>query len=192
MHQLAERPRMMPGDYLAWERLQSDKHEYHLGEVRLMAGGSVRHNYLAAAILAELRSTLRAQGCSVMTSDQRVAAPRGERYVYPDATVVCGAVVLEEGTTDVLVNPTIVVEVLSPSTERYDRGPKWLAYQALPCLTDYVLVSQDEALVEHYARAEGGVFQYRAHGPGGTLVLSNGASMAVDAIYAGAFELPGA
>lgn len=127
-----------------------------------------------------------------MNSDQRVAAPRGERYVYPDVTVVCGSVVLEEGTTDVLTNPTIVVEVLSPSTEGHDRGPKWLAYQALPSLTDYVLVSQDEALVEHYARVEGGVFQYRAQGPGGTLVLSSGASIAVDAIYAGAFELPAA
>ena len=178
---------MSAEQYLEWERLQTSKHEYHSGTVFAMAGGSPRHNFLAAAITGELRSALSSSDCRVLSSDQRISARRGERYVYPDAVVVCGRIELEA--SDVLSNPTVVVEVHSSSTEGYDRGGKWALYQALSSLTDYVLMSQDALRIEHFRRKEDGGWHYEVVGAAQDLVLANGARLSVDAIYRGAFEL---
>ncbi|MFO0756613.1 MAG: Uma2 family endonuclease [Byssovorax sp.] len=180
---------MSAAEYLAWERLQPRKHEYHLGEIFAMAGGSPRHNFLSSAMGAELRSALRGKGCHVLSSDQRIEAKAGERYVYADAVVTCGELRMQPGTTDVLANPTIIVEVLSKSTEAYDRGEKWDAYQRLPSLTDYLLVSQAAAQIEHYQREPGGSWRYRLYEAGQVVTLSNGAAFALDAVYEGAFDL---
>jgi Uma2 family endonuclease len=180
--------RMSAGQYLEWEREQSDKHELHDGEVYAMAAGSPRHNLLSSAIAAELRAATRDRGCHVLSSDQRIAVPPGERYVYADAVVVCGALQTEPGASDVLVNPTTVVEVLLPSTEAHDRGVKWEAYQRLPSLTDYLLVAQGQVRVEHYRR-EADAWRYQVLVAGDAIVLANGARVDVDAIYAGVFEL---
>ena len=182
---------MSPEDYLQWERSQLDRHEFHHGEVFAMAGGSARHNYLSSAVGAELRAALRRRGCHVLSADQRISAAAGERYVYADAVVACGGLRMEPGTTDVLANPAIVVEVLSNSTANYDRGDKWDAYQRLPSLTDYLLVSQQAVAIEHYHREGDGSWRYRRLDAGATLTLRDDASIAVDAIYEGAFELPG-
>src|SRR5690349_19797526 len=99
--------KMSAADYLAWERSQLDKHEYHFGEVFAMAGGSPRHNFLSGAMVAELRAALRGKGCHVLTSDQRISAEEGQRYVYADSVVVCGPMKTEPGTSDVLANPRI-------------------------------------------------------------------------------------
>jgi Uma2 family endonuclease len=187
----AETRRMTAAEYLAWEREQPSKHEFHLGEVFAMAGASHRHNVLAGAMIIELGVALRGKGCHVLTSDERVSAKEGERYVYPDAVVVCGSLLSETGTKDVLANPTVIVEVLSRSTEAYDRGEKWEAYQRLASLTDYVLVSQSAARVEHYRREADGSWRYREHGPGERVTLANGAVVPVDAVYEGAFEVEG-
>jgi len=181
--------RMTAAEFLAWEREQDAKHEFHRGEVFLMAGGSPRHNYLSAAVTAELRAAVRGGDCRVLSSDQRIAASPGERYVYADAVVVCGAVELEAAGGDVLANPSVVVEVLSPSTERFDRGGKWEAYQRRSSLTDYLLVSQHDTRVEHFQRADG-AWRYRVYGPGDVVGLSDGATLEVDAVYEGAFDLP--
>lgn len=183
--------RMTAQEYLQWERAQPDKHEFHAGEVYLMAGGSLRHSFLAGAVVAELRAALRGKGCHVMTSDQRIAAPIAKRYVYADAAVPCGEVRTDPEASDVLVNPSIVVEVLSQSTETYDRGDKWTAYQQLGSLTDYLLVAQSAVRIEHYQREAAGAWRYRVLQSGGTVTFSNGASLSVDAIYEGAFDLPG-
>lgn len=180
---------MSAAEYLAWEREQPEKHEFHFGEVFAMAGGSPRHNLLAARAGIVLDAALRGRGCHVLSSDQRIAAAEGKRYVYADCVVACGPVQLEEGTSDVLASPTILVEVLSKSTERYDRGDKWDAYQRLPSLTDYLLVAQGVVRVEHFRR-DGDGWRYTMHEAGGAVVLANGAAVAVDAIFEGAFELP--
>lgn len=190
MGRVAERTGLSAADFLRWEREQQGRHEYFGGEVFAMAGGSIRHNALSARVIAALQSGLPA-GCNVLTSDQKVGVSAGERYVYPDVTVVCGEVRLEPGTTDVLSNPTIVVEVLSASTEQYDRGLKWEGYQRLPSLTDYILVSQAEARIEHFRRSADGAWVYRSSGVSEQVTLTNGARLAVDATFAGAFELPG-
>lgn len=181
--------RMSPSEYLAWERDQPDKHEYHEGEVFAMAGGSPRHNYLSARVASRLDSALSGRGCHVLSSDQRIAAGE-ERYVYADGVVVCGGLRLAPGTTDVLANPSILVEVFSTRTERYDRGDKWQAYQRLASVSDYLLVAQRTARVEHFRRAPDG-WHYAEHGSGATIALANGATLDVDAIYDGAFDLPG-
>lgn len=182
---------MTASEFLAWEREQVDKHELHDGEVLAMAGGSVRHNALAAAIVGELRAALRGTGCVVLTSDQRIAPRRKQRYVYPDVSVVCGARELEEGTNDVLANPGVVVEVLSKSTERRERGEKWEGYRRIPSLTDYVLVSQSRTLLEQFQRQKDGSWRYAVAEAGEKLSLANGAVLGVDAIYDGVMALEG-
>jgi Uma2 family endonuclease len=182
---------MSAAEYLEWERQQPGKHELHHGEAFAMAGGSPRHNLLSSAAASELRAATRGKGCVVLSSDQRIAAQPGERYVYADAVVVCGDVRTEPGTTDVLANPTVIVEVLSRSTETFDRGEKWEAYQRLPSLTDYLLFAQSQVRVEHYHREADGSWRYRVLEAGDTLTLANAASVGVDAIYDGAFALDG-
>ena len=188
---VAERSALSAAEYLDWERQQPVRHEFFRGEVFAMAGGSVRHNALCARAIAQLDSVLRARGRVLLTSDQRVGIAAGERYVYPDVSVVCGPVLVEAGTSDVITNPTVLVEVISGSTEQYDRGQKWEGYQRLASLTDYVLVSQAEARIEHFRRGDGGVWIYRAAGPGERVALSAGADLIVDALFDGVFALPG-
>jgi len=142
-------------------------------------------------MIAELRTGLRGQGCHVLTSDQRIAAEPGRRYVYADAVVVYGPMKTEPGTSDVLANPRILVEVLSRSTETYDRGEKWEAYQRLVSLSDYLLVAQTSVRVEHYQREADGSWRYRVMTAGDTVTLAHGATVAIDAVYEAAFELAG-
>jgi Uma2 family endonuclease len=190
MGRVAAHSRLTPAEYLAWEREQIDKHEYHAGEVFAMAGGSPRHSWIAGNVQSVLKRKLDDR-CFTFTSDQRIMFDDGRRYVYPDVSVVCGPVVLQDGASDVVVNPTILIEVLSSTTEQYDRGLKWEGYQRLGSLTDYLLVAQHEARIEHYLRAPDRGWFYRAHGAGERIGLGNGAQLDVDAIYARAFELPG-
>lgn len=155
-----------------------------------MAGGSMRHNALCARIIETLGTQLRGR-CIVLTSDQRVVSAHRERYVYPDVSVVWGPVVAEPGTGDVLANPMILVEVLSESTEQYDRGLKWEGYQRIESLTDYVLVSQSHRRIEHFRRDRTRTWLYQVAGDGERIVLSNDAVLDVDAIFAGVLELSG-
>lgn len=115
-----------------------------------MIRARLRHDALSSNVNAALHAALHGRGCIVLSSDQRVGMTAGERYVYPDVTVVCGAIALVAGTNDVVANPTVLVEVLSSSTEQYDRGLKWEGYQRIESLTDYVLVSQSEPRLEHF------------------------------------------
>jgi Uma2 family endonuclease len=191
MGRVAERSKLTAAEYLAWEREQPVKHEFFHGEVFAMAGGSPRHNALGMSVGAELRALLRPRGCSVLSSDQRLGFPPDARYVYPDVTVICGAPVFQPGTNDVSTNPSILVEVLSSSTEEYDRGMKWAGYQRIASMTDYLLVAQTEARIEHFRRNADGSWTYRAAGPGEQIALTGGGSFAVEAVYAGAFDVPG-
>lgn len=179
-------PKMSPVEYLAWERTQPCKHQYLDGEVFAMAGGSLRHNRLCARVVARLD----APPCAALTSDQKVFVPATGNYVYPDATVICGAVQVHPVSSDVLENPRVVVEVLSKSTEEHDRGDKWQGYRSITSLTDYVLVSQRLPRLELFSRQADGSWNYRVAGPGEKLTLTTGTELIVDDLYEGAFELP--
>jgi Uma2 family endonuclease len=111
------------------------------------------------------------------------------RYDDPDVSIVCGGLEIEAN--DVLLNPTILVEVLSGTTEQYDRGLKWEGYQRIASLADYVLVSQTEPRIEHYRRMADGSWTYRAAGPRERVTLSTGADLMVEEVFAGVLELPG-
>lgn len=187
MTRVAERSRVSAAEYLAWEREQRAKHEFFHGEVFAMAGGSQRHNFLSGRVHNALSVALGT--CFVFPSDQRIGMEASERYVYPDVSVVCGKTQSEPGAKDVIVNPTILVEVVSTSTEQYDRGDKWEGYQRIASLTDYLLVSQTHVRIEQFQRSAAG-WTYRAYGSGERIKLANGAELEVDAIFAGAFELP--
>jgi Uma2 family endonuclease len=185
---VATRLRMTADEYLAWERDQPEKHEFFKGEVFAMAGASPRHNALCVNVAAILSAALRPRGCTTLSSDQRVGYEAHARYSYPDISVVCGRLEVEHN--DVL-NPQVLVEVLSGSTESYDRGSKWDGYQRIESLQDYVLVSQGHARIEHFQRAADGTWTYRSAAAGGSITLSNGAILVVDELFAGVFELPG-
>ena len=155
----AAHTRLTPEEYIAFERkaLPDGKiirHEYINGELIAMSGASRAHNLIAGNIFGELRAQLRGSGCETYMSDMRVSTPTTTSYFYPDVVVVCEEPRFEDDVFDTLLNPIILVEVLSPSTEVYDRREKFAHYRQLPSLQEYVLVAQDEVLVEHYRREE--------------------------------------
>ncbi len=143
-----------PHEYLAIERQNEFKSEYWQGEIFAMAGASEAHNLIALNVGAELRAQLKGKPCRVYPSDMRVRIPRTPSYRYPDAIVVCGKPEFEDDKRDTLLNPTVIVEVLSPSTELYDRGAKFREYRTIDSLQEYLLLSQDKALIERYVRQE--------------------------------------
>jgi Uma2 family endonuclease len=144
-----------PAEYLALERASTARHEYLDGFVYAFAGGSPEHSAIAANIIASLVAQLHDRPCQAFTSDLKVATGPDDLFSYPDASVVCGELQFYDAERDVITNPSVVVEVLSPTTEAYDRGREFAKYQHLVSLTDYVLVAQDTARVEHYVRQPG-------------------------------------
>jgi len=141
-------------EYLALERQAPSKSEYFDGEIFAMSGASRRHNLIALNIGAELRDQLKQRPCEVYTSDMRVKISRTGLYTYPDVVVVCEDPVFEDADVDTLLNPTVLVEVLSKSTEDYDRGGKFEHYRTLTSLQEYLLVAQERCHVVHYIRQQ--------------------------------------
>lgn len=157
------RPRMSAEDYLALERRSETRSEYLDGKIFAMTGTSERHNLLAGNLYTAFRTQLRPRGCRVYFSDMRVKVSVTGLYTYPDLVVVCDKPQFEDAEVDTLLNPKVVVEVLSKSTEDYDRGTKFVHYRTLPSLTEYLLVSQDQIHVEHYMRESGGWLLTETH-----------------------------
>lgn len=139
-------------EYLALERAAEYKSEFYAGEIFAMAGASEAHNLIVANIVGELRSQLKGRPCKTYPSDMRLKVPPTGLYTYPDVMVVCGKSLLDDEEQDTLLNPTLIIEVLSPSTESADRGSKSGHYRKLESLQEYLLVSQTNPHVEHYSR----------------------------------------
>lgn len=190
MPRVAVRSGVTAAEFLDWEREQATRHEYWNGEIFDMAGGSPRHAALSSRVARALSASPGGKDCEVFSSELQLGLP-GDRYVYGDVTVVCGEVQLQRGSEATVENPSVVVEVLSKSTEEYDRGFKWDGYRRLASLTDYVLVSQAVARIEHFLRRPDGSWIYRVAEAGGRITLSNGAVLDVDGLFAGVFEIPG-
>ncbi|HEX2906142.1 MAG TPA: Uma2 family endonuclease [Phototrophicaceae bacterium] len=145
-----ERP-MTPEEYLAFDRASEIKHEYYDGEIVAMTGAKKNHNLVAMSTGAALYSQLRQRPCEIYPSDMRVKTGDGQ-YTYPDISLVCGESVFEDDRDDTLLNPLVIIEILSPSTETYDRGRKFQHYRTLASLQEYLLIAQDSVRVEHYTR----------------------------------------
>jgi Uma2 family endonuclease len=176
-------------DFLAWEKSQGGRHEFFRGEIFAMAGGSPRHAALSARIARALGVAL-GRECEVFSSDLQLGVDDAH-YVYADATVVCGPLKIQPGTSGVVENPSIVVEVLSESTEQYDRGLKWEGYRNMDSLTDYLLVSQRSATIEHYRRDPDGSWRYSALDDRARVKLTGGGEIEVAAVFDGVFTLAG-
>ena len=145
---------LTPEEYLARERKALTKSEYRNGRIYAMPGASRAHNLIVANTLVEIHLQLRNRSCEVYPSDMRVKVSTAGLYTYPDVVVVCDEPQFDDTHFDILLNPTVLIEVLSPSTAAYDRGEKFASYQKLDSLCEYVLVSQDRVRVEHYLRQD--------------------------------------
>ena len=141
-----------PEEYIALERKAHFKSEYFDGHIIAMSGASSKHNLITGDIFYGLYPQLIGHGCDIFISDMRVRPSLGDAYFYPDVVVVCGEPEFEDDTFDTLLNPIVIVEVLSPSTEAYDRGEKFTRYKHIASLQEYLLVSQDKVSVEHHRR----------------------------------------
>jgi Uma2 family endonuclease len=148
--------KLTPEEYLAFERKAEYKSEYIDGEIVAMTGASRQHNLIAANISDEIGRQLKRRRCERYVSDMRVRVPSTRFYTYPDVVVVCGEPEFEDDYLDTLLNPTLIVEVLSESTERYDRGRKFGFYRTIESLAEYLLVAQDECRVEQYLKQKDG------------------------------------
>jgi Uma2 family endonuclease len=152
MASVSEFPRFTPEQYLALERKASFKSEYNNGFIWAMAGASDEHNTISMNLAGGIWSQLKGRPCKVYGSDMRVCVNPSGLYTYPDVTAVCGERKFLEDKRDTLLNPTMIAEVLSPTTEAYDRGGKFAQFRRLPSLHEYVLIAQDEVLVERCKR----------------------------------------
>jgi Uma2 family endonuclease len=148
-------PRLTPEQYLQAERAAETRSEYYQGHVYAMSGGSYQHGQIIMNFGGELRAALKKRACSVCASDLRVRVSPDGLYTYPDVVVICGDPRFADDQRDTLLNPTLIVEVLSPSTEAYDRGFKSAQYRTIESLEEYVLVSQVEPRVEVFRRQPG-------------------------------------
>ena len=162
---------LSPEEYLSTERRAEFKSEYVDGVAYAMAGGSERHNLITANAIIALGVQLRDRPCRVYPGDLKVRLPNSRRFFYPDFSVVCGETQFADEERDVILNPVLIVEVLSDSTEAFDRGRKFSSYQQIESLREYLLVSQGEFMVEHYLRQEAGWFYTRTAGLDAALVL---------------------
>ena len=153
-----------PEEYLEIERRAEYKSEYFAGEMFAMAGGTGPHNLIAGHIIGQLEQQTRQQPCRVFTSDMRVQVMETGLYTYPDVSALCGEPRYLDKAQDVLLNPSVIVEVLSPSTEAYNRGRKFEHYQTIESLAEYLLVASDRMHADLFTRGADGLWVLRSAG----------------------------
>ena len=170
-------------EYLALEAVAEIRHEFTGGQIVAMAGAELAHNQIVHNLHGELTAALGDRPCHVLGSDQRVHVEATGEYFYPDVLVTRLEPRLVDPEPRSLLNPQLIVEVLSETTERYDRGDKWLAYRTIPSLTDYVMVSSIRREAEHYQRLPDGSWTLRPPQRDGELVLASGIILQVNRLY---------
>lgn len=174
-----------PEEYLAAERLSETRSEYLDGGVCPTTGGTANHIRIVSNITTELNTQLRGRRCDVFPIDMKVRLPDSQKFFYPDVAVVCGELQYHDDRKDIILNPVLIIEVLSPSTEAFDRGAKFQAYQTIESLKEYLLITRDTPRVEQYVRDEDGGWKYKSvAGLEGSLALpSVGCTLALGAVY---------
>ncbi|MEI6949157.1 Uma2 family endonuclease [Paraflavisolibacter sp. H34] len=174
-------------EYLEQERAATEKHEYYQGEVFAMSGARLQHNRIQMNFTGEARIRLRGKSCEVFGSDLRVHIPANTLFTYPDAVIVCGKPELLDEAFDTLLNPVVIVEILSRSTQSYDRGDKFMLYRAIPSLKEYVMIDSESIGIEHYSRQEDGTWLFaETKDPASVLqLLSLGISFPISLLYEG-------
>lgn len=162
--QLAHRLAVLsPDEYLEIERASDTRHEYVDGEIYAMAGESLAHSQICINIAGEIRRALKRSRCQALSPNMKVRAETRGMFAYPDLSIVCGEPVFHDLQRDVLLNPKVIIEVLSPSTQRYDQTKKFFRYRKeIPSLTDYILIYQDTAFIEHHEKQSDGRWVHNA------------------------------
>jgi Uma2 family endonuclease len=164
------KPLLTPEEYLAIERKSETKSEYFAGETFAMVGASKRHNLIAANIIRILGNQLLDRPCNVYPSDMRVKVSATGKYTYPDIVVACEEEIFDDAEKDTLLNPVVIIEVLSETTEAYDRGKKFEQYQYIESLTEYLLVAQEPYRIERYVRQSNREWRYSEYHQAGDVV----------------------
>ena len=180
-------PYISEAEYLQAQRQAQTKSEYLAGQVFAMAGAPRTHNTITLNLVGASRQRLRARGCSLFAIDIRVRIQDASAHFYPDVVIVCGQPQFEDEQEDNLLNPVVIVEVLSPSTEDFDRGEKFFAYRKLTSLREYLLVSQNKVCIEHFIRQPDGQWLKReyTHPEQVVHLESVGADLPVQTVYEG-------
>ncbi|MFM2302606.1 MAG: hypothetical protein RLZZ135_9 [Cyanobacteriota bacterium] len=177
-------PRFTPEEYFAWEEQQLEKHEFIGGEVYAMSGGTVNHSQIGVNVVSLLNSHLRGSGCKTLNSDCRVNIVNSTDYTYPDVSVTCDD--RDKNTTKYITYPCLIIEVLSDSTEAYDRGGKFRMYRQNPILQDYVLVSSEKMEIDLYRKTESGSWEIINYQVGDTIELKSvNLTFPIERIYEG-------
>jgi Uma2 family endonuclease len=143
-------------EYLETERAAVTKHEYYRGETFAMSGARRNHNEIQSNMIGEVRNHLKDKGCRVYGSDFRVHIPSNTLFTYPDVVIVCGEPQMLDDDFDTLLNPTVLIEILSPSTQSYDRGDKFNLYRSIASLQHYILIASESVGIEQYSRQKNG------------------------------------
>jgi Uma2 family endonuclease len=182
-------PPLTEEEYLRLEREAETKSEFHDGQMFAMAGGSLNHSYLANRIGAILDRQIPA-GCRAFNADLRIDISSARTYTYADCSVICGEPQFSSDQQDNVLNPLLIVEVLSPSTEGYDRGKKFEVYRTIGSFREYLIVHQDRRRVEHYSKQDDGSWLLREHlGAEGAVAISRlGVHISLSDLYASAMN----
>ncbi len=143
---------MSPDEFLAFERAADERHEYRDGVIVAMSGARRNHNLIALNVGSEIQRSLKGKDCEGYASDMRVFVPASRLYTYPDLVVACGEPTFQDEGLDTLLNPVLIIEILSESTESYDRGQKFKNYRSIDSLSEYVLISQRFPSIEKYVK----------------------------------------
>ena len=150
-------------EYLEMEKEALEKHEYYKGEIFAMSGASARHNVISVNILIALGIALKGKSCRPYGSDMRIHIPENSLFTYPDISIICGDVITSKEDEDTATQPTVIIEILSPSTKNYDRGVKFMLYRAIPTLKDYILIDSKSIHAEHFAINKEGLWQLKEY-----------------------------
>ena len=176
--------KISPEEYLEWEAKQEFRHEYVDGKIIAMTGGSLPHNDIAINFCIALKPHLRQRVCRVNVSDAKVQDAKNSRYFYPDLVISCNPDDLKS--RKFIEHPTVIIEVLSPSTEKYDRGNKFKYYRQFPSLQEYVLVDSESISVEIFQRGEGKMWHYCGYTEGESITLESiEFTFAIEVLYEG-------
>jgi Uma2 family endonuclease len=174
-----------PDEYLAMERASDEKHEYYDGYMVAMSGARLKHNQITGNLVAEIGNFLKGKKCQVLLSDMRVSTPNRNNYLYPDTTIVCGEPQLEDDKFDTLINPTVVFEIWSPSTQKNDVGYKIMYYQNIPSLKEYIMIDSAKRFAQTIRKQQDGAWRFKniTESAAGILIQTINFSISFNDIY---------
>ncbi len=188
---LPEKKYITVEEYLEAEVNSSERHEYYNGEIFAKAGASIEHNRISSNTLVELGSKLKGKNCVPYSADLRIKVSKNELYTYPDISVICGEIKKSEDAFDTVINPTVLIEILSDATKDYDRGSKFKMYRDIPTLKDYILIdSTGSKFVEKYSMNDEGKWVLTDYGNNDAVldIKSIGVSISMEDIYRGVYS----